>query len=158
ASGLNLATYREQDAVTGRWINRDPIREAGGLNLYAYVDSNPINSIDVDGLFTERQCARYGLCSPIPLGIPECSPEADQSPMSPSTPLPVGTPSSPGKRTIPMPPPPGRGCTCSCRADADDTMPGNLVPGLPLWIISTVTAHNCQQATKEAKREAIHLL
>ena len=27
ASGLNLGTYRVQDGSTGRWINRDPLRE-----------------------------------------------------------------------------------------------------------------------------------
>ena len=42
ASGLNLATFRALDGSTGRWINRDPIREFGGFNLYGYVDANPI--------------------------------------------------------------------------------------------------------------------
>ncbi len=46
ASGLNLATYRAQDGVTGRWLNRDPIGEAGGINLYGYMGANPPNGID----------------------------------------------------------------------------------------------------------------
>lgn len=50
ASALNLATYRGQDGVTGRWLNRDPIREFGGLNLYAYVKANPTNWLDSGGL------------------------------------------------------------------------------------------------------------
>lgn len=46
ASGLNLATYRAQDPITGRWINRDPIREAGGVNLYGYVGAKTLTDVD----------------------------------------------------------------------------------------------------------------
>jgi RHS repeat-associated protein len=49
-SGLNLSATRPQDGVTGRWLGRDPTREAGGVNLYAYVGGNPINGIDPRGL------------------------------------------------------------------------------------------------------------
>jgi uncharacterized protein RhaS with RHS repeats len=38
------------DPVTGRWTNRDPIKEAGGINLYAYVGANPLNASDPSGL------------------------------------------------------------------------------------------------------------
>jgi hypothetical protein len=37
---------------TVRWPNRDPLGEAGGLNLYAYVVNGPINKIDSVGLAT----------------------------------------------------------------------------------------------------------
>ena len=40
--------------VCGRWLNRDPIVEAGGINLYAYLNSNPINSSDPLGLFDSQ--------------------------------------------------------------------------------------------------------
>ncbi len=50
-SGLNLALYRADDAATGRWLNRDPIGEKGGLNLYAYVGNDPAANIDPLGLW-----------------------------------------------------------------------------------------------------------
>jgi RHS repeat-associated protein len=41
---------REYDAVTGRWMQKDPIRFAGGdSNLYAYVGGDPVNFIDTSG-------------------------------------------------------------------------------------------------------------
>jgi RHS repeat-associated protein len=50
-SGLYLAPYRANDPAIGRWLNRDPIAEDGGLNLYGYVGNSPMNRTDPDGLF-----------------------------------------------------------------------------------------------------------
>ena len=50
ASGLYDFGFRFYSAGTGRWINRDPIRESGGLNLYAMVGNDPVNSVDPYGL------------------------------------------------------------------------------------------------------------
>lgn len=49
-SELHLAPYRAYDTETGRWLSRDPIEENGGLNLYGYTGSDPINAIDPLGL------------------------------------------------------------------------------------------------------------
>ncbi len=35
----------------GRWLNRDPIEEQGGLNLSAFVANNPQSRVDADGRF-----------------------------------------------------------------------------------------------------------
>jgi RHS repeat-associated protein len=58
ASGLNFATYRAYDPDLGRWVNRDPIEEEGGLNLYSYVENNSLNAIDPMGLDEEYRGAR----------------------------------------------------------------------------------------------------
>jgi RHS repeat-associated protein len=49
-SGLSLATFRAYSSHLGRWINRDPISERGGINLYAYVENDPILKKDSLGL------------------------------------------------------------------------------------------------------------
>jgi RHS repeat-associated protein len=51
ASGLYLTHYRFYDPEAGRWLNRDPIGEHGGINLYAYVGGNPVNFVDPTGEF-----------------------------------------------------------------------------------------------------------
>ncbi len=42
--------YRFYNPNLGRWINRDPIAEAGGINLYGFVLNDPVNFIDPTGL------------------------------------------------------------------------------------------------------------
>ncbi|MDR1349700.1 MAG: hypothetical protein LBJ59_02755 [Zoogloeaceae bacterium] len=49
-SGLYLTKYRVYDPNTGRWLSRDPIGEAGGINLYGYVGGNPASFVDPLGL------------------------------------------------------------------------------------------------------------
>jgi RHS repeat-associated protein len=50
-TGLVRFGARDYDAVAGRWTAKDPIGFSGkSLNLYAYVDSNPLNFIDPSGL------------------------------------------------------------------------------------------------------------
>jgi len=51
ASGLDFALHRAYDPAHGPWLNRDPIGEAGGVNLYAYVGGNPTTLTDPSGLF-----------------------------------------------------------------------------------------------------------
>jgi RHS repeat-associated protein len=49
-TGLAYFGYRYYNPETGRWLNRDPIGEEGGWNLYAYVHNDPIMNTDSLGL------------------------------------------------------------------------------------------------------------
>jgi len=49
ASGFYSFGYRFYDPATQRWLNRDPIQENGGLNLYGYVCNNPVELWDPTG-------------------------------------------------------------------------------------------------------------
>ncbi len=40
---------RDYDPVSARWTTKDPIRFDGGVNLYGYVGSDPVNGIDPEG-------------------------------------------------------------------------------------------------------------
>jgi RHS repeat-associated protein len=51
-SRLSYYGYRYYSANLGRWINRDPIGEDGGPNLYAFVLNNPISGVDPSGQIT----------------------------------------------------------------------------------------------------------
>jgi uncharacterized protein RhaS with RHS repeats len=45
-----ISWHRFYDPETGRYISADPIGLAGGINLYAYVENDPVNFIDPWGL------------------------------------------------------------------------------------------------------------
>ena len=50
-TGLYQMRYRYQHPGLGRFLNRDPIQEAGGLNLYGFVGNDPVNRWDYLGLY-----------------------------------------------------------------------------------------------------------
>jgi RHS repeat-associated protein len=55
-TGLVYYGYRYYEPVTGRWVNRDPIGERGGVNLYGMVGNHPNASVDPLG---QREFATY---------------------------------------------------------------------------------------------------
>ena len=57
-SGLDLAVYRAYDPDLGRWLNRDPIGEPGGVNLYRYVANDSPNQTDHLGLMSDQDILR----------------------------------------------------------------------------------------------------
>jgi RHS repeat-associated protein len=73
-TGLVRFGARDYDAVTGRWVAKDPIRFDAGYNLYAYATNGPVNSTDDSGLAPSRRTCylwcgvELGFClvSPIP--------------------------------------------------------------------------------------------
>jgi len=60
-AGLYVSATRFYDGGKGRWLNRDSIREAGGVNLYGYVSANPVNAVDPEGT--------CGLATPLCIGL-----------------------------------------------------------------------------------------
>ena len=49
-TGLYYYGFRYYNPVTGRWLNRDPIGEHGGLNLYGFVGNNGVSWFDYLGM------------------------------------------------------------------------------------------------------------
>ncbi|MGE0084745.1 MAG: RHS repeat-associated core domain-containing protein [Desulfococcaceae bacterium] len=49
-TGLHYNWHRYYDPDSGRYLTPDPIGLAGGMNLYVYVDGNPVNRADPEGL------------------------------------------------------------------------------------------------------------
>ena len=49
-TGLIYYGHRYYDPKHGRWLSRDPIGEAGGVNLYGFVGNDPVNRWDYLGL------------------------------------------------------------------------------------------------------------
>jgi RHS repeat-associated protein len=51
-SNPNIYGYLDRflDPNLQRWLNQDPIREMGGINLYGFVGNNPVNWVDPLGL------------------------------------------------------------------------------------------------------------
>ncbi|HUU96123.1 MAG TPA: RHS repeat-associated core domain-containing protein [Phycisphaerae bacterium] len=80
---LQHVGFRWYDPSIGRFIQRDPIGLAGGLNVYAYVDAEPLSAIDPDGLQKGAQAPFYppqrGPYYPPGLDPPYVGPDSPES-------------------------------------------------------------------------------
>ena len=56
APGVSVYGYRFYVPLLGRWINRDPIIEAGSRNVYDFTFNTAINTIDYLGLDGKANC------------------------------------------------------------------------------------------------------
>jgi RHS repeat-associated protein len=53
-TGLVRFGLRDYEPASGRWTTRDPILQAGGLNVFAYAGSDPVGGRDLSGLADVR--------------------------------------------------------------------------------------------------------
>ncbi len=60
-SEISAYYYRARyyDPKIGRFVSEDPIRFKGGINFYSYVENNPTNFVDPDGLQTAQTGPYY---------------------------------------------------------------------------------------------------
>lgn len=49
-AAFTSTSFAYYNSEQGRWLNRDPISENGGINLYGFAENDPINSTDMLGL------------------------------------------------------------------------------------------------------------
>jgi RHS repeat-associated protein len=79
STGLGYYRSRWYDPVQSRFLTEDPIGISGGLNLYRYVEDNPIASTDPLG----RQAARAARApAPAPEPAPPSAPPAPVAPLA----------------------------------------------------------------------------
>lgn len=86
-TGLHYNYYRDYDPSIGRYTTSDPIGLEGGLNIYAYINSNPILRTDPMGLF-------WGGSTPPSGPIPNPNPTPNTPRFSSSSCGPAGSPSN----------------------------------------------------------------
>lgn len=58
-TGYHYNYHRFYDPKTGRYLTPDPIGLAGGINPYVYAGGDPINFVDLLGLFRSPDYLRY---------------------------------------------------------------------------------------------------
>jgi uncharacterized protein RhaS with RHS repeats len=63
--------YRAYDPTHARWLNRDPVGEMGGINLYAYALGNPLSYADPTGRNVTMTCRPLSMFSYLGRGAPK---------------------------------------------------------------------------------------
>lgn len=65
-SGFYITRSRLYSSKLGRFINRDPIEEQGGINLYNYADNRPTYLSDPSGHYIKANCSDFTILCPLP--------------------------------------------------------------------------------------------
>lgn len=122
-TGLSYYGHRYYSATLGRFINRDPIEESGGLNLYGFVGNDGVNGSDYLGCYDPHYAESMDdlfywipvipqppVISPWTLGVAPFPTEGGDVSTGPNPPVTVTPPPNPvtPQDTVPTtsPPPP----------------------------------------------------
>ena len=62
--------FRDYDAVTGRYVESDPIGLAGGLGTYSYVGGNPLRGYEPPWVYRRLEPLSPRTRSQVPDGVP----------------------------------------------------------------------------------------
>jgi RHS repeat-associated protein len=126
-SGLNYHSARYYVPWLGRWLSADPIRLEGGINLYAFVENNPIMSLDPTGtdgetcgVWDEEQAICYPQACPMESRVDNDlvpTPSAPPSVRVRRRPAPIPVP------PLPAPPPPDETPAYNMFEEADEEEP-----------------------------------
>jgi RHS repeat-associated protein len=123
ATDFRYNRARYYDAEIGRFISRDPIGIAGGINLYGYARNNAVNWVDVDGnnplLWPIITLVAILVGEPLDKAVENASTDAEDYPypgrVGPPTPTPTLVPTNTPVVT-PTPPPGGDDNPCKQQA------------------------------------------
>ena len=85
-TGWSNYGYRFYVPLLGRWINRDPIGESGGVNVYGFAANNGVNWIDRLGL----EPSKYDIPNPNPIPQDQLPGQKPGPGQTPGLPLPTG--------------------------------------------------------------------
>ena len=77
--GLVYYNYRHLNPTDGRWINRDPIQEQGGWNLYAFIRNRINIEVDLLGKIPPYNGGASGIVE-VPIFPPAPTPPAPTPP------------------------------------------------------------------------------
>jgi RHS repeat-associated protein len=132
ASGWINYGYRYYIPELGRWPNRDPIEEEGGVNVYAFVGNHPTDMVDLLGRAPSEPLAQ--------------EPNNSQTPGNPANPNDYGTEVPNGEFPEKSEDPCGDGCRCEHKA-INDSPSGKANIGRPTGPAGGNAEANCKLGT-----------
>ena len=104
---LVLHEYRGYSPALGRWVNRDPIEEHGGNNVYGFVHNDAIGIVDVAGLGYGNPVPPVVIGPLPPIGTWPPQPPAPPKPAPPGYPILIPQPPPRDPASAPPRQPPG---------------------------------------------------